>query len=360
MSLTRITLSNVRLYQQQEIEPDLTLNIVYGGNASGKTSLLEAINILGTGRSFRGSQLNPIIRHGTDSLTVIGEVRAQSDCLPTKLAVQVDQEGRRLSIDKQKRSKISELAQHLPLLIISPDSHFQFHQKSRARRAVMDWSLFHVEPTFGDIWNRYQRAIQQRNAALKDSKQRKIMYSWDPEVADLGRKIQEFRSSELEKLSAIFSEIAGHLLDDTSEFGLKLEYGWDCERGLDICLLDDRRRDLERGITHSGPHRNDIQLLVAGNPAEDEASHGQNKLLLIALRLAQIKRLHNATNKNCCLLIDDLPAELDCEHRQKLSLFLSTMQVQTFITTTDRNAISTDSWPSCSLFHVEHGTIKRQ
>ena len=358
MSLIRITVSNLRLYQQQEIHPDPSLNIVHGNNASGKTSLLEAIHALGTGRSFRSTQLTPLIRHGSESMTILGETRVSAGAYPTKLSVHADNRGRQLSVDNQKCSKISELAQHLPLLVISPDSHFQFQQKSRARRAVMDWSLFHVEPAFGELWVRYQRAIQQRNSALKDPKLRKVQFSWDPEISELGEKIQDLRDSELREISQGFSDIASQLLEDSSRFELHLEAGWDRDRSLAKCLLEDRSRDQERGVTHSGPHRNDIKLLSSGIPAEDEASHGQNKLMLIALRLAQIQRLYICAKKSCCLLIDDLPAELDKERRRKLSRFLSTLPVQVFVTTTDKTAIDTDSWDSHRLFHVEQGTIK--
>jgi len=358
MSLLRITVSNLRLYQQQEIHPDPNLNIVHGNNASGKTSLLESIHVLGTGRSFRSTQLQPLIRHGSSNMAIMGEIKGPTEGYRTRLSVHVDDTGRHLSVDNQKSSKISELAQYLPLLVISPDSHFQFHQKSRARRAVMDWSLFHVEPEFGGLWLRYQRAIQQRNSALKDPKQRKIQYSWDPEITELGEKIQQLREAELKEISTGFTEIAGQLLDDSDGFELRLNAGWDRDLGLSKCLENDRERDQERGITHSGPHKNDLDLLASGVPAEDEASHGQNKLMLIALRLAQIKRLYNCAEKRCCLLIDDLPAELDRGRRQKLSNFLASMPVQVFVTTTDETAIETSGWSSHKLFHVEHGTIK--
>jgi len=358
MSLTKLTISNLRLYQQQEISPDQNLNVVHGNNASGKTSLLEAIHVLSTGRSFRGTQITPLIRHGSESMTVAGEVLDPTNTYRTKLSIRADEHGRHLAVDNQKSAKISEFAKHLPVLVISPDSHFQFHQKSRARRAVMDWSLFHVEPAFGGLWVRYQRAVQQRNSALKDPKQRKTQYSWDPEISELGEKIQAYRETELTEISKGFSEVAGQLLDDSSKFEIRLKFGWDRDRGLAGCLSDDRNRDQERGITHSGPHRNDIELLASGIPAEDEASHGQNKLMLIALRLAQIQRLFRSADKRCCLLIDDLPAELDNERRQLLSGLLATMPVQVFVTTTDVEAISTKSWTSHSLFHVEQGTIK--
>lgn len=358
MSLTRLTISNLRLYQQQEISPDPNLNVVYGNNASGKTSLLEAIHVLSTGRSFRGTQITPLIRHGSEYMDLTGEVIDSTHTYRTRLSIRADEHGRQLSVDNQKRAKISEFAKHLPVLVISPDSHFQFHQKSRARRAVMDWSLFHVEPAFGGLWVRYQRAVQQRNSALKDPKQRKIQFSWDPEIAELGEKIQRYRETELLEISRGFSEIASQLLNDQSKFELRLKFGWDRDRGLAECLSEDRNRDQDRGITHSGPHKNDIELLASGIPAEDEASHGQNKLMLIALRLAQIYRLFRSADKRCCLLIDDLPAELDHERRQLLSGFLSSMPVQVFVTTTDMEAISTKSWSSHTLFHVKQGTIE--
>jgi len=357
MALVRLAIHNLRLYKKAEIRPNRHLNVVYGDNASGKTSLLEAIHLLATGRSFRSSQITHLIRHNTQELAISGDVGDHEQNNVDRLSIHVDAGGRRQSINSEKGSRLSDLAQRLPLLVISPDSHFQFHQKSRHRRAVMDWTLFHVEQDFSSLWVRYQRAIQQRNAALKDENLWKVRFSWDPEIAEIGDKIQAMRTAELERLSTEFSVIANELLENEELFQLKLVAGWDVDSGLLESLISNRRRDEERGLTVDGPHRNDISLLISGSPVEEEASHGQNKLLLIALRLAQIQRLMSQTGKHCTLLIDDLPAELDQAHREKLSRYLSKLPVQVFVTATDPSGIDTAPWASFDRFHVEHGAV---
>ena len=122
-------------------------------------------------------------------------------------------------------------------------------------------------------------------------------------------------------------------------------------------MRQDRARDDARGFTHSGPQRADLQITLNTQASRLSASHGQFKILVIALRLAQIRYLLESRNRNCCLLIDDLAAELDSEHRARLTRVLANLPVQVFVTATEQSLVDRESWSSHKTFHVEQGVV---
>jgi DNA replication and repair protein RecF len=355
MPLTLLEVENLRLFEKFRLVPDLRLNLVIGRNASGKTSLLEAIYLLGTGRSFRSTQLNPLIRQTTPSFLVSGLF--QDEGVPaTRLALQRDPQLTRFSVGGKTQSSASSLARTLPLQIISPDSHFLFFTNTRHRRGVLDWGVFHVEPDFYPQWTRYQRALNQRNAALKARLAPKACFAWDVELAEAGEHLQGYRHRFLEEWNTRFQYYCRNLLG-TAATEIELKQGWDTATDFTQALHKERGRDAQSGTTHVGPHRADISLSFLGQPARISASHGQQKLLVIALRLAQMEIFSRITTRHCVVLVDDLAAELDPVHRQQLMHTLSSMSLQVFATATETGLMEIQSWPSHKVFHVEQGRL---
>lgn len=353
MPLTLLEVENLRLFEKFRLAPDLRLNLIVGHNASGKTSLLEAIYLLGTGRSFRTTHLNQLIRNTTTSFLVSGLFQDEG-VPPTRLAMQRDTLQTRFSVAGSAQPSASSLARTLPLQIISPDSHFQFFTNTRYRRGILDWGVFHVEPDFYTQWARYQRALNQRNAALKTRQLPKTCFAWDSELVDSGEKLHSYRHEFLEEWNARFQDYCFNLLG-TSTANLELRQGWDPTTSFDQALHKERGRDVYTGTTHSGPHRADISLSFSGHSARIGASHGQQKLLVIALRLAQMAIFIQKTSRHCVVLVDDLAAELDNAHRQQLMRTLSNMSLQVFVTATEPGLVETRDWLSHKVFHVERG-----
>lgn len=356
MPLVSLELQNIRVYERTQFEPDPHLNLISGANASGKTTLLEAIYLLGTGRSFRTTQAEQLRRNGSPDLGVAGKLQnANGEAIRLGLTHSID--GRRVSINGFEQKQVSSLALHLPLQVISPDTHYDFQQNAKHRRGVLDWGLFHVEPDFSSIWTRYQRILHQRNAALKDRGQIKARHAWDDELVEIGEKLHAARARLTAQLLPHYQACCQSLLGEKHSVDLVLESGWDSEEGFGESLRQDRARDSARGFTHSGPQRADLQIILNTQASRLSASHGQYKILVIALRLAQIRYFLESRNHNCCLLIDDLAAELDPEHRARLTRFLAGLSVQVFVTTTESSLIDREYWPSHKTFHVEHGVI---
>lgn len=356
MPLVSLELHNIRVYEHIQLEPNPHLNLISGANASGKTTLLEAIHLLGTGRSFRTAQVEQLRRNGSSDLWVVGKLHKEGG-ETVRLGLTYNTDGRRVSINGLEQKLVSGLALHLPLQVISPDTHYEFQQNAKHRRGVLDWGLFHVEPDFPGLWVRYQRILHQRNAALKEQGQTKARHVWDDELVETGEKLHAARAQLTAQLLPHYQMCCQQLLGEKHRVDLTLESGWDGQGGFGERLHQDRARDSARGFTHSGPQRADLQISLNMQASKQGASHGQYKILVVALRLAQIRYLLETRNRNCCLLIDDLAAELDPEHRARLTQLLASLPVQVFVTTTESSLIDRESWSSHKTFHVEHGTV---
>ena len=188
MPLSLLVVENFRPFEKVSLTPDDHLNLFVGRNASGKTSILEAIHLLGTGRSFRTPQLDQLMHHTTPFFLVSGLYQEPS-CSSTRLAVQRSPGKTHAHAGNDKHATASSLARIFPLQIISPDNHFQFMNSARYRRGILDWGVFHVEPDFHHQWARFQRALQQRNAGLKQARVSAACFAWDPELVAAAEKI---------------------------------------------------------------------------------------------------------------------------------------------------------------------------
>src|SRR4030066_214057 len=250
MPLASLEFHNLRIYEHALLEPDPHLNLISGANASGKTTLLEAIHLLGTGRSFRTTQAEQLKRKGSLGLSIVGKLNDGGGEI-VRLGMVHDLDGRKASINGLEQKTVSNLALHLPLQVISPDTHSDFQQNPKHRRGILDWGLFHVEPDFRRLWLRYQRILNQRNAALKDRGQTKTRHVWDEELVEIGEKLHTSRVNQAEQLLPHSQTYCQQLLGGNKRVGLVLEPGWDSDTDFWECLRQDRARDNARGFTHS-------------------------------------------------------------------------------------------------------------
>ena len=356
MPLTLLEVENFRPFPKITLAPDPNLNLLIGRNASGKTSILEAIHVLGTGRSFRTPQSDQLIRHTTASFLVSG-LYHETHVPEIRLAVQRSQEKTQVHAGSDKRASAATLAHILPLQIISPDSHFQFMSNARHRRGILDWGVFHVEPDFYPQWTRFQRALQQRNAGLKQRLAPAACFAWDPELLAAAEKLHQYRTQFLAAWTPRFKHYCQELLG-TDQAEIEFKQGWDLQLDLVQALQKDRGRDVQKSTTHSGPQRADIGIIFLQQAARISASHGQQKLLIMALRLSQLALFTEMTARPCLVLVDDLAAELDPPHRQQLMRVFARMSLQIFVTANEAGVIDVAGWTSHKVFHVEPGKVQ--
>lgn len=360
MALTRLSVTGVRNLQPVTLHPSPRINLIAGPNGSGKTSFLEAIHILGLARSFRSARLQPVIQHELRSCTVYGELGVGASGRHA-LGVRRDREADyQIRIDGKTVNTASELAQILPLQLINPDSFRLLEGAPKQRRQFLDWGVFHVEHQFLDAWQRLQKALRQRNSLLRRGRidQSELMV-WDTELIQAGERIDQYRREYIAKLKPVFEATLARLIEIE---GLTLSYsrGWDKDRALGDVLKSQLERDVQLGHTQAGPQRADLRLRIRTMNAVDILSRGQQKLVVSALKIAQGLLLREAGRAaSCVYLVDDLPSELDKQHREALCRLLFELDCQVFITCVDATQLN-ESWENgtpLAMFHVEHGHI---
>ena len=356
MSLRYLEVSSVRNLTSLSITPSPTLNILYGANGSGKSSVLEAIHILGLGRSFRTLQARKLVQDGYIRATVFGKVDRNG--LPIGVGIQKSQDGETvIKVDGCVVSSAANLAELLPLQVLTPDSHELLQGEPKERRAFLDWGLFHVEHNYLELWRRYRRVLQQRNAGLRGRLSQEEIGHWDAALADCGEKIAVLRAHYLSSLSGYFLPLYARLVGSEETVELAYRRGWTKELPLAAVLKRNYDSEIATGYTMAGPHRADFRVLVAGADAVDRLSRGQQKLAVCALRLAQARHLAETQGRVCTFLVDDLPAELDPEKRELLLSALVELGGQCFVTATERQLVEPTSSIDCKVFHVERGAV---
>lgn len=340
-------MEDVRCLQSAELSLG-TRNLIYGSNGSGKTSLLEAVFLLGRGRSFRTRNSERLIRYGESQLTVFGRT---DDAPPRSLGVQVARGTPTAArINGANARSLTDLSQAFPVQVIDPGVHKLVEEGAHRRRRWLDWAVFHVEPGFADAWVSYGRAVKQRNAALRGHPTQ--AFAWDPEVSRLGELIGAARARTLERLRPTWERLIPSLVGLDVE--VRANRGWPQDTTLSEALASMRLRDQARGLTHSGPHRADVLLRVQGSPAREVLSRGQQKLLAIALNLAQVELLRGL-GAVPTLLLDDPAAELDGGRLELFIGHVSTLSCQLIVTSLHPTA-DLFGRPD-RVFHVEQGRV---
>lgn len=349
MGLVELSVENLRCLEHISLDLHPGHNLIWGGNASGKTSLLEAIFLLGRGRSFRTRISERLIKHDKDKFIVFGRT---DGLISRTIGVQVSREGGTLAkIGGDFIPSLVELSRSFAVQIIEPGIHRLLEEGGHRRRRWMDWAVFHVEPDFVETWSGYTRVLKQRNAALRTNPEH--VRAWDSELIRLGQVISNLRQSFIERLAPYWARAITVLVG--IEVELHYFRGWAQGLELSEALAAARERDLNRAITHVGPHRGDVVVRIRGKPARDVLSRGQQKLVAIAMVLAQLNLIREIAGALPTLLLDDPAAELD---RLRLAQFadqIAALNCQLVVT-----ALSANSDPLGSpdrVFHVEQGRV---
>lgn len=352
MALSRFHLRDFRCFQSVELDLSPRANLIHGHNASGKTSLLEAVFFLSRGRSFRTSKADNLVRRGAEGFLLNGQATDSSGSVPVGIAK--TQGGLEARVAGAPAQSLAQLAERVPVQLLDASAHQLIEGGPRNRRQFLDWGVFHVEPSFLAAWRRYQRALKQRNALLRQRSAEALVKTWEPELTAAGQLMDESRQAYLGQLEPVAMSWASRLLGGLD---LKLRYlrGWAEGKSLEEALEASRNRDREQGTTQTGPHRAEVVIELGGLPAQQQVSRGQQKVLAGALLLAQAAYLHQTTGRQCLLLLDDLAAELDADHLSRFLDLVQETQAQTFLTSVESARLP--SWPEARRFHVEQGKI---
>jgi len=351
MSISQISLTDFRNLRSTTLDLHPSLNLVTGDNGSGKTSLLEAIYVLCQACSFRTHHLKKAIAHGSNNFLIFGrfsDYKAGLSKSDKKLEIRIDSE----SIKKR-----SFLVNKTPINIVNADSFELITGSPQYRRSYLDWCLFHVEPSFNEHWLKFRHALRQRNRLLKSRKDLNLLDYWEDYLVEPSLVLQDFRQLYCDEIAALLKTEMADLIDDMS-FNIEYQRGWSKSLSLKEALLKDRDRDIRSGFTHSGIHRDNLQILADDYPAAEVLSRGQLKRLSLVLLVAALKIVKKKSHRPMILLIDDLRAEMDDEALNKIYRSLLRMDLQLFVTNIEDSIPRPLQGKDFKMFHVEHGIIK--
>jgi len=360
VTIDRLDIQSIRNITSARLDRLEQVNIFHGANGSGKTSVLEAIHMLCLGRSFRSRQMRSVIQDNEDTATVFASVKDTRSAGMRKIGVSRSRtQPAQIRIDGEQIRSMASLAELLPDQLLTADSFDLIEGGPALRRQFLDWGVFHVEHGFLTHWQALKKCIKHRNSLLRHGKiSLSSLTAWDRELADHGVAVDACRRRYLTDYQEIFRPIVDRICG-IEDVVLEYRRGWPEEQDLLDVLSEHHARDTQQGFTGSGPHRADIKIRVGGKSAADVLSRGQEKILVCALRLAQAHMLKASSKHDCLFLVDDLPSELDADHRLRLCKELETLQAQCFITCIEPGELGAVWSPGIpvKMFHVEHGQI---
>ena len=347
--IVEVRLEGFRCFQTAVFEPGPQFNLIAGGNASGKTSLLEALFFLGRGSSFRAARVESAIHFETERCTLFGRLGAGP---ASRVGIELSRgDGLQVRVDGEVGTR-ADLARAIPVQILDPASHELVSGPPAGRRQFLDWGVFHVEQRFLGAWQRYRRALQQRNAALR-LRHESAAWVWDEILATDGEVVDQCRRQALARLVPIVKRVGAELLD--AEVELYHQAGWPEGITLETALAASRERDLQLANSTVGPHRADLRIAVRSRRAKDTVSRGQEKLVAAALTLAQVELVAAALNRTVVLLLDEPGADLDRPHVGRLLAAVARAPAQAFVTSLEPAGLALPD--GARAFHVEHAKV---
>jgi len=355
MFLKNLYLKDFRIFDERRFSFSPTCNIFYGFNGVGKTSLLEAIGYMGRGKSFRTAQSKKLIRSGKTRSNISGELE-KKHCLH-RIGVEIQHSDmRRFQLNGQTTQGFSSLATLMPLIWINPFNLHLFLATPTLRRQFMDWGVFHHFKDFYIIWRRFNKALKQRNMALKQQLSDKQICCFDQALIENGEALDNMRGKYIDELRPIiFSGLKDFIPLPFSE--LQYDRGWPNGMNFTALLNKTLKNDRRIGYTQFGPHRMDIKLLLDEKTAQDFCSQGQHKLISYVFYMTQGQLFERIHAYSPLFLIDDLPSELDASKVAAVGTILSKLRSQVFI-----SGIAQEDFRSfcqvyeSELFHVKHET----
>ncbi len=253
--------------------------------------------------------------------------------------------------------RLSELASLFPVQVLSADTPHLFNGGPRHRRQLLDWALFHVEQGYRDVWQRYSRSLRQRNAALRSQAHASLITSWDGELLEAAGQIDDLRRSYLQEFGTLLTDEVAQLLPGTL-VTLQYQRGWPASTTLAEALTGGLEKDRAQGYTRSGVHRSDFALLADGNEVAGHCSRGQQKSVLVAFLLAQLRLQQQRQSPPGAFLLDDLASELDETHQRRVLEGLRELDAQVFVSAIEAGRVDVSDWDSVARFHVEQGHIR--
>ncbi|HHW01348.1 MAG TPA: DNA replication/repair protein RecF [Thermoanaerobacterales bacterium] len=364
MHLSRLRLIDFRNFKELDVSFSRGINVLYGDNAQGKTNVLEAIYYLSNLRSERAARDQQIIMHERPLAFLKGVFETCTGSVEREVTVFSDKK-KVVKEGGSQKSRWSELCGDISSVIFSPDDLNLIKGEPSLRRKFLDAVIYHIKPGYMKYLQVYYRVLAHRNKLLKSVKKKPSLSDnidpWDLQLCDAGARILSERLEFLNRIGADIIDIfnnftgAGSVLKINYIHSVNFTSPESIEHDFLNTLKNSREKDISRCFTTCGPHRDDIQFLINGRDARFFGSQGQQRMLVLCLKMAQARILTRERGEAPIMLLDDVMSELDIARRK---LILENHDSQVFITTTDLKFIPDDIVEKSNLYRVRAGSLE--
>ena len=357
MWLTQLTCRCFRCLGDIEFAPGPGLNIVHGDNAQGKTSLLEALLYVCTARSHRTQQERELVRHGEEGFSITA--RAERSDREVSLEAHYWQKAKRFKVNGVSQTRISDILGRINTVFFSPEDVGLIKGGGSPRRRFLDMEISQINAPYLAALQQYRQVLKQRNSLLKHPRPDVAMLEvWDAQLVGPGETLMRERARFVAALSELAATAYGRI---ATQEDLQLTYTPDVDEAgsFEAALARSRDTDIRRRQTMRGPHRDDIEIVIAGKSARVYGSQGQQKSAALALKLAEIDLIHDQTGEYPILMLDEVLAELDAHRAQHLFESLVD-KVQCLVTTTERELTEKIGGRPYRRYQMTRGELEAQ
>ena len=353
MYIEKIRLQNFRNYENLEIDLNKNINIIYGENAQGKTNIIESIFLCAFGKSFRTSKEKEMIKFNKEKSLV--EAFYQKKDRDGKIKIELGNK-KQISLNGIKIKKLSELLGNINIVIFTPEDINILRDGPVKRRRFLDMMIGQLRPNYVYNLNMYTKTIEQRNNYLRqikeENKPEEMLEIWDEKLAEYGEKVYIYRKEFIEKIYNKINEIHGNITDNKET--LKIEFISNCDNKENyLKLLKERRKlDIIKGFTTKGIHRDDFVIYINGKEVNIYGSQGQNRTVVLSLKIAELNVIYEEIGEYPILLLDDFMSELDEVRRKN---FLNNIKnTQVILTCTEKIDLPEVEY---NLYNIRKGEI---
>ena len=353
MYIEKIKLQNFRNYKQLELNLNKNINIIYGNNAQGKTNILESIFLCSFGKSFRTTKEKEMIKFDETNLVV--EVFYQKKERDGKIKIEIGDK-KQIYLNGIKIKKLSELLGNVNIVIFTPEDINILKDGPAGRRRFLDMMIGQLRPNYVYNLNMYLKTIEQRNNYLRqireENKPEEMLEIWDEKLAEYAEIIFNYRNEFIKKIIQKINKIHSEITENKEK--LEIEYISNCENKENyLKLLKERRKlDIIKGFTTKGIHRDDFMIYINEKEVGAYGSQGQNRTVVLSLKLAELNVIYDEIGEYPILLLDDFMSELDIERRKN---FLNNIKnTQVILTGTEKIDLPNLEY---NLYNVKKGEI---
>lgn len=371
MNIERLQLTDYRNYKSLTLDFSNKINVFIGENAQGKTNVMESIYVLAMAKSHRTANDKELIRWDADYGKIEGVVNKRYGSVPIELTI--SKKGKKGKINHLEQSKLSNYIGQMNVVMFAPEDLNIVKGSPQIRRRFIDMEIGQISPVYLHDLLTFQKILKQRNHLLKNNQGKASLASdvmfdiYTEQYVQAAVQIIQKRFQFMELLQAWAEPIHFGISRGLEKLVIKyrpvsgMEANWSAQQMMEYLtkkLEEVKQREIERGVTLIGPHRDDLQFFVNDYDVQTYGSQGQQRTTALSLKLAEIELIKQETKETPILLLDDVLSELD-DYRQ--SHLLNTIQgeVQTFVTTTSVEGIHHETIQHAKLFHVKQGAIEQ-